>query len=150
MFWTATLQPFHENSFQQFTVLIALSWLITKIGWVEGLSAAKAGQEIPSLSVSVVWQHLSQPFSAIFISTLYTDLWMKCISITPSSVTVVKELWLCLWELWRSVINTMHVACVVLIMECHNSHKHSQSLLNTVTDECFIIAFTHSLSVFFS
>ena len=39
---------------------------------------------------------------------------------------VVKELWLCLWEIWHSVIN---MCCVVLITECHNSHKHSQSHL---------------------
>ena len=45
--------------------------------------------------------------------------------------TVVKRLWLCLWELWHSVINTTqhYLHCVVLITECHNSHKHSQSSL---------------------
>ena len=35
---------------------------------------------------------------------------------------LVKRLGLYLWELWRSIINT-------LITECHNSHKHSPSLL---------------------
>ena len=31
---------------------------------------------------------------------------------------LVKGLWLCLWELWHSDIT------LVLITECHNSHKH--------------------------
>ena len=47
--------------------------------------------------------------------------------------------WLCLWELWHSIINTtQHVSqrkhdtfteVVVLVMECYNSQKHSQSPL---------------------
>ena len=42
-----------------------------------------------------------------------------------SSSELVKGLWLCLWELWHSVIHG------VLITECHNSHQHSQSPLTT-------------------
>ena len=42
------------------------------------------------------------------------------VTINESCGPIVKGLWLCLWELWHSL---------VLITECHNSHKHSQSLL---------------------
>ena len=38
---------------------------------------------------------------------------------------LVKGIWLCLWELWHSDINKR---CVVLIMQCYNSYKHSQSI----------------------
>ena len=47
---------------------------------------------------------------------------MICLDLAQSCVWLVKGLWLCLWELWHSVINTTQ-----LITECHNSHKHSQS-----------------------
>ena len=43
---------------------------------------------------------------------------------TSHPSNIVRGLWLCLWELWHSVINTTQQ--VVLITECHNSHKHSQ------------------------
>ena len=46
---------------------------------------------------------------------------------------LVKGLWLCLWKLWHSVINTtQHMHCVMLIMEWRNSHKHSQSPLTSL------------------
>ena len=45
---------------------------------------------------------------------------------------LVKRLWLCLWELWHSVINpTQHIFCVVLTIKSHNSHTHSWSHLTT-------------------
>ena len=42
---------------------------------------------------------------------------------------VVKELWLCLWELWHSVINT--------------AHRHATTPTNTV--RVFWLGYTHSL-----
>ena len=60
------------------------------------------------------------------ICSVKKGTWARCI--------VVKGLWLCLWELWHSVINTAQY-CVVLIMECHNFHKHSQSPLTSCIAE---------------
>ena len=52
-------------------------------------------------------------------------IWFQhCVTDSQRTLTMM-------WELWHSVINiTQHNVlwcCVVLITECHNSHKHSQN-----------------------
>ena len=42
---------------------------------------------------------------------------------------IVKELWLCLWELWPSIINTTQQ---MLITECLSSHRNGQSSLTNI------------------
>ena len=72
----------------------------------------------------------------IFFSILF--IWLVSASKCTANICtiLVKGLSLCLWELWHSVINTTHTTvcsewCVLLITKCHNSHKHSQSLLTS-------------------
>ena len=62
---------------------------------------------------------LSMFLAKMFLKSSYVVFTrVHCIERFPS-----QGLWLCLWELWHSVINTIH--------KCHNSHKHSQSPLTS-------------------